>query len=125
MEGCSNCLEPIKKKYSDEKVMFWVNLRQEPVVYVNGKPYSAREPDKLNSHIEVGDMEELHKMEAAFTKEIEDRGAEFKYYQDQYGEHPDERKVKNVELNEKITKVQTVTQVIDGLKEQVRKKTIG
>ncbi len=46
VQGFSNCLEPIEKKYGDEKHIFWVNLRQEPVVYVNGKPYTGREPDK-------------------------------------------------------------------------------
>jgi len=33
-------------KYPDEKAIFWVNLRQEPVVYINGAPYTAREPDR-------------------------------------------------------------------------------
>ena len=44
--GFDKCLEPIMKKYGDEKNIYWVNLRQEPVVYVNGKPYSARDPEK-------------------------------------------------------------------------------
>ena len=44
--GFDKCLEPIMKKYGDEKNIFWANLRQEPVVYVNGKPYSARDPEK-------------------------------------------------------------------------------
>ena len=46
MSGFSRCLEPIMKKYGEEKVFYWANLRQEPVVYVNDKPYSARDPDK-------------------------------------------------------------------------------
>ena len=46
LAGFQKCLEPIEKKYGDEKAIFWVNLRQEPVVYVNGKPYSARDPEK-------------------------------------------------------------------------------
>ena len=46
LEGFHKCLEPIEKKYGDEKFIYWVNLRQEPVVYVNGKPFTAREPDK-------------------------------------------------------------------------------
>ena len=46
MSGFERCLEPIMKKYGEEKHIFWCNLRQEPVVYVNEKPYSARDPDK-------------------------------------------------------------------------------
>ena len=46
VDGFDKCLEPIMKKYGDEKNIFWVNLRQEPVVYVNGKPFTAREADK-------------------------------------------------------------------------------
>ena len=46
LAGFDKCLEPIMKKYGDEKNIFWANLRQEPVVYVNGKPYSARDPEK-------------------------------------------------------------------------------
>lgn len=34
------------KKYGDEKDVFWVNLRQEPVFYVNGKPYTPRDPER-------------------------------------------------------------------------------
>jgi len=46
VEGFEKCLEPVLKKYGDEKHIFWVNLRQEPVVYVNGKPFTARDPAK-------------------------------------------------------------------------------
>merc|ERR1711981_305384 len=58
VEGFEKCLEPVLKKYGDEKHIFWVNLRQEPVVYVNGKPYTARDPAKVNFHLEVNNPEE-------------------------------------------------------------------
>ncbi len=44
IDGFSRILEPILKKYGEEKNIFWVNLRQEPVIYVNGKPFTARDP---------------------------------------------------------------------------------
>ena len=44
--GFDKVLEPILKKYGDEKIIYWANLRQEPVVYANGKPYTARDPEK-------------------------------------------------------------------------------
>merc|ERR1711874_420269 len=52
VDGFEKCLEPVLKKYGDEKHVFWVNLRQEPVVYVNGKPFTARDPAKVNFHLE-------------------------------------------------------------------------
>ena len=46
LAGFDKVMEPIIKKYGDEKIIYWANLRQEPVVYVNGKPYTARDPEK-------------------------------------------------------------------------------
>ena len=46
LPGFDKILEPIMRKYGDEKIIYWANLRQEPVVYVNGKPYTARDPAK-------------------------------------------------------------------------------
>ena len=48
LPGFEKILEPIMKKYGDEKIIYWANLRQEPVVYVNGKPYTARDPAKYD-----------------------------------------------------------------------------
>merc|ERR1712013_787493 len=91
VEGFEKCLEPVLKKYGDEKHIFWVNLRQEPVVYVNGKLYTARDPAKVNFHLEVNNPEECTAMENDFAEEIKKRGEDFKYFKDQFGEHPEER----------------------------------
>ena len=48
IDGFSRILEPILKKYGEEKNIFWVNLRQEPVIYVNGKPFTARDPAEFS-----------------------------------------------------------------------------
>ena len=53
LTGFDKVLEPILKKYGDEKIIYWANLRQEPVVYVNGKPYTARDPEKYATNISV------------------------------------------------------------------------
>jgi len=119
--GFDKVLEPILKKYGDEKIIYWANLRQEPVVYANGKPYTARDPEKLNYHIEVANAADVSKMEDDFAEEIKKRGEDFKFYQDQYGEHPDDRVVKNDEVTEKLADVQTLTQIFGGLKEKVDK----
>merc|ERR1719293_58392 len=111
------------KKYGDEKIIYWANLRQEPVVYVNGKPYTARDPAKINYHLEVKCPEEGAKMEEEFAEVIKARGDDFKFYQDQskYGEHPDERAVKNEEQTEKLAEVMTLTSIYSGLKEKNEK----
>merc|ERR1712106_532243 len=94
IEGFEKCLEPVLKKYGDEKHIFWVNLRQEPVVYVNGNPYTARDAAKVNFHLEVNNPEECTTMEndfaeeikkrgEDFAEEIKKRGEDFKYYKDQ------------------------------------------
>ena len=46
LAGFDKVMEPIIKKYGDEKIIYWANLRQEPVVYANGKPFTARDPEK-------------------------------------------------------------------------------
>merc|ERR1711936_797278 len=92
--------------------------RQEPVIYVNEKPFSARDPDKLQYHLEISNPEEVHKFEDGFAEEIKKRGEEFKFYQDQYGEHPEDRAAKMELLSEKMTQISTLTTIFNGLKEK-------
>merc|ERR1712110_443093 len=79
------------------------------------------DPEKLNDHLEVGNAADVSKMEDDFAAEITKRGEDFKFYQDQYGEHPDDRVVKNDEIAEKLGEVKTLTQIFGGLKEKVDK----
>ena len=58
-------------------------------------------------------------MEDEFADAIKSRGDDFKFFQDQYGEHPDERAVKNEELTEKLGDIQTLTNIYGGLKDKV------
>merc|ERR1712165_347720 len=103
--------EPVLKKYGDEKHVFWVNLRQEPVVYVNGKPFTARDPAKVNFHLEMNNPEDVTKLENEFAEEIKKRGDDFKYFKDQFGEHPEERAT-NEELTEKLAGVTTLNEKV-------------
>merc|ERR1711971_553384 len=119
-------------KYGDEKHIFWVNLRQEPVVYVNGKPFTARDPanpeaarcgincNPINFHLEINNPEETSKMETEFAEEVKKRGEDFKYYKDQFGEHPEERAT-NDEISEKLTGVTTLNEIYAAIKEKVPK----
>jgi len=132
IEGFEKCLEPVLKKYGDEKHIFWVNLRQEPVVYVNNKPFTARDPKNLqiqmdqkdladvNFHLEINNPEECTTMENDFAEEVRKRGDDFKYFKDQFGEHPEER-ASNEELTEKLTNVTTINDIYAAMKEKVPK----
>merc|ERR1712241_1120836 len=107
-------------KYGDEKHIFWVNLRQEPVVYVNGKPFTARDPANINFHLEINNPEETSKLEAEFAEEVKKRGEDFKYYKDQFGEHPEER-ANNEEISEKLSGVTTLNEIYAAIKDKVPK----
>merc|ERR1712193_431177 len=52
---------------------------------------------------------------------LKKRGEEYKYYQDQYGEHPEDRAAKMELLSEKMTSISTLTTIFNGLKEKVEK----
>ena len=75
--------------------------------------------NRLNYHLEVADAAGVSQMEDAFAEEIKKRGEDFKFYQDQYGEHPDDRVVKNDEVSQKLADVATLTNIFGGLKEKV------
>jgi len=120
IDGFEKCLEPVLKKYGDEKHVFWVNLRQEPVVYVNGKPFTARDPAKINFHLEMNNPEDVTKLENEFAEEVKKRGDDFKYFKDQFGEHPEERAT-NEELTEKLAGVTTLNEIYAAIKEKVPK----
>ena len=75
--------------------------------------------NRLNYHLEVPNPDDVSKMEDEFAQVIKGRGDDFKFFQDQYGEHPDERAVKNEEVTEKLGDIQTLTTIFGGLKEKV------
>jgi len=133
LDGYEKVLEPVLMKYANEAKVFWVTLRQEPVIYVNGRPFSARDPTKLeqkvdptdkdqeiNFHLEIDNPEEVTELEAKFAEEIRKRGDEFKFYKDQFGEHPEERAT-NEECTEKLDSVTTISEIYEALKEKVPK----
>jgi len=133
LDGFEKCLEPVLKKYGDEKHVFWVNLRQEPVVYVNGRPFTARDPKNIviqidptnpnqdvNFHLEINNPEECTAIENDFAEEIKKRGEDFKFYKDQFGEHPEERS-QIEECSEKLAAVLTINEIYAAIKEKVPK----
>lgn len=51
----------------------WVNMRQEPIVYVNGNPVCARPPNKIGEYAELGNVtrESVKNDEEEFVKVVE------------------------------------------------------
>ena len=43
-------------KWPKDGPILWINMRQEPSVYVNGSPLCARPPNKIGEYAELGDV---------------------------------------------------------------------
>merc|ERR1712029_1064505 len=86
LDGIKNVLEKVTGTiYPKDGPIIWLNLRQEPDVYVNGQPICARPPNKIGEYAELGAVtRDLIKAdEAEFFKVIEGRvkenGGKLKY----------------------------------------------
>merc|ERR1712002_973555 len=84
--GLNNVLEKVTGKiYPKEGKIIWLNLRQEPVVYVNGEPICARPPNKIGEYAELGDVtrDSVKADEVEFVRVVEGRvkenGGKLKY----------------------------------------------
>merc|ERR1711908_237023 len=86
LEGIKNILEKVTGTiYPKDGPIIWLNLRQEPDVYVNGQPICARPPNKIGEYAKLGAVtRDLIKAdEAEFFKGVEGRvkenGGKLKY----------------------------------------------
>merc|ERR1712050_743102 len=96
----------------DGKII-WLNLRQEPDIYVNGEPICARPPNKIGEYAELGNItREIAKAnEVEFLKVCQKRAEE------------NGGKLKAVDINKKeltleVKEIKSLSQVIEGLKEK-------
>merc|ERR1712149_51389 len=79
LEGIKNVLEKVTGTiYPKDGPIIWLNLRQEPDVYVNGQPICARPPNKIGEYAALGAVtRDLIKAdEAEFFKVVEGREKE-------------------------------------------------
>merc|ERR1711872_894667 len=114
IEGFTNALnKACGDIYPKTNKIIWLNMRQEPIVYVNGNPVCARPPNKIGEYAELGDVtrDSVKKDEEEFIRVLEGRakGAE--------------GKIKVIDVNKKETEIEvkelfTLSQVIEGLKEK-------
>jgi len=108
------CLEQVTKKYDEQKKVLWVNLRQEPVVYVNGKSYSVRMSDDLNEHLISNEAFEINNIENNVVGELKKAG-EFKFFKDKMGEHFREMETDHKEEAGKVESISTLSEIYSGM----------
>merc|ERR1712198_790766 len=99
--------------YPKTNKIIWLNMRQEPIVYVNGNPICARPPNKIGEYAELGDVtrDMVKKDEEEFLRVIEGRAK------------GNDGKLKYLDVNKKeneceVKELTTLSQVIEGLKEK-------
>merc|ERR1712121_192523 len=76
----------------------WYNMRQEPVIYVNGTPYAPRNPEKMHENLELDEsVDEFDNLQKHFANIIQTRvdtdpGQTLKIHKDStFTENPMER----------------------------------
>merc|ERR1712212_403736 len=114
IKGFENVLSKVcGKTYPKEGPIIWINMRQEPNVYVNGEPICARPPNKIGEYAELGDVtRDIAKAnEEEFLAVCEKRKTE------------NGGKLKVVDVNKKeseieVKKLKSLSQVIEGLKKK-------
>merc|ERR1712086_1193554 len=112
--GFENALTKVcGDKYPKDGPIIWLNLRQEPDVYVNGEPICARPANKIGEYAELGDItRDIAKAnEVEFMKQCEMRKNE------------NGGKLKAVDINKKaleieVKELKSLSEVIEGLKEE-------
>merc|ERR1712080_175647 len=84
--GLKNVLEKVTGTiYPKDGKIIWLNLRQEPVVYVNGEPICARPPNKIGEYAELGNVtrDSIKVDEVDFVRvaegRIKENGGKLKY----------------------------------------------
>merc|ERR1711931_530184 len=114
IEGFTNALnKACGDIYPKTNKIIWLNMRQEPIVYVNGNPICARPPNKIGEYAELGNVtrDSVKKDEEEFMRVVEGRAkgndGKLKYVDVNKAEH-------EVEVKE----LTTLSLVIEGLKEK-------
>lgn len=117
-------LEHLFKNEAAKKVK-WTSMRQEPVVYVNGRSFTPREATRMNENMEFPGITgpEVDALQDAFVdvvrKRAEAEGNQVHYFRDTYAEHPDDRK--NIEYIVPLEGDHALD-TVSGIYEQLREK---
>lgn len=93
----------------------WTNMRQEPVIFVNGESFTPREHGRLNENMEFDnvDGDHLGQLTDSFAQVVRDRSVSsnghVSYFRDTYAEHPADRK--NIEHRVPLNEVLSLSEV--------------
>jgi len=113
LDGFEKALEKVTEKYPKDGPIVWINMRQEPIVYVNGNPVCARPPNKIGEYAELGNVTRasVKSDEEEFIKVIEGRvkGADGKLKVIDVA-----KKESDIEVKDLVT----LSKVMEGLKEK-------
>jgi len=97
--------------YPKDGKIVWLNLRQEPIVYVNGEPICARPPNKIGEYAELGNVtrDMVKDDEVQFEKiakmRAEENGGKLKYVD-----------INKTQKEVEVKDLTTLSSVIEGLK---------
>ncbi|MBI3928792.1 MAG: hypothetical protein HY319_24845 [Armatimonadetes bacterium] len=117
VEGIRNVLEEAGAAPGGPKEAVWTNLREEPVVYVNGVPFNLRQLDRPMNNLEAPgrrpeEVAELEKkLQAEMLQEASRNGGYLILHDELPGGKLAERRVK-------VESVQTVDEVFEGLQKE-------
>merc|ERR1711981_462104 len=113
IEGFEKAIEKAcGDKWPKDGPIIWLNMRQEPIVYVNGSPLCARPPNKIGEYAELGDVtrESIEADEAEFGRMLKKKsedGGKIKVVS-----------VAEVESEIEVKELVTLSDVVTGLKEK-------
>lgn len=114
-DGIERAIEKVCEigKYPKDKPIIWINMRQEPIVYVNGVPVCARPANKIGEYAELGNVTRasVKSDEEEFFKVLESRAKNA------------DGKLKVVDVNKNeselnVKELVTLHDVIEGLKKK-------
>lgn len=108
------CVEQAVNKFDEQKAVLWVNCRQEPVVYVNGKPFSVREKGSIQNHIEMKEAFEINNLENDVAGKLKKGDGSFTFFKDKVGEQTKEKVAESAEEKGKVEKVSTLSEIFSA-----------
>ena len=85
------CIEQAVNKFDEQKAVLWINVRQEPVLYVNGESYSVREADKVQKHMVMNEVFAINNVENDMVSKLKKGDGSYVYVKDLVGEKEKEK----------------------------------
>merc|ERR1712072_653314 len=93
--------------YPKDKKIIWINMSQEPTVYINDEPVCARPPNKIGEYAELGNVT---------SKQLEEDEAEFvRVCEGQMKANDNKVKVLDVNKQEKEIEVKTIVTLQESI----------